>query len=197
VLDFQAVRDKKISFAELTEDVTHADLRTLTNEIIDTLQTLVAPCTDEDVTFVPEDPNAHDAYAEAAGDVALAWTLGHVIVHVTASSEEAAFIAAEMARGVEPHGRSRYEVPWETVTTIAQVRHRLEESRRMRLATLDAWPDAPHMDVKFGWGEGKPEYNAVQRFLLGMRHEDEHVAQVAEIVRQACAQRVAGAPVTA
>ena len=69
-----------------------------------------------------------------------------MIVHTTASSEEAAFIAAELARGVEFHGRSRSEVPWETVTTIEQCRHRLEESRRMRLATLQIWPDEPDLD---------------------------------------------------
>lgn len=48
-------------------------------------------------------------------DVHLAWNLGHVIVHTMASAEESAALAAELARGVEYHGRSRYEVPWETV----------------------------------------------------------------------------------
>ncbi|MGL4649516.1 MAG: DinB family protein, partial [Caldilineaceae bacterium] len=70
-----------------------------------------------------------------------------------------------------------------------QVRHRLHESRRMRLAMLEVWPDEPHMEVVFSWGPDKPQYSAVQRFLLGMRHEEEHVAQVAEIVRQAKARR--------
>jgi uncharacterized damage-inducible protein DinB len=191
MLDFQSVRDKRTTFADLTAGVSHDDLRNLTNEIVDMQLALVEECVDADVIFVPEDPNAHDPYAEGAGDVAIAWTLGHVIVHVTASSEEAAFIAAEMARGVEPHGRSRYEVPWESVTTIAQVRARLQESRRMRLAMLDTWPDEPHMEVTFAWGPDKPQYNAIQRFLLGMRHEEEHVAQVAEIVRQARVQREA------
>jgi uncharacterized damage-inducible protein DinB len=189
MLDFQAVRDKSISFSDLTADLTIDDLRPLTNEMIDTLQVLIAGCTDADVTFVPEDPDADDPYANASDDANIAWTLGHVILHVTASSEEAAFMAAEMARGVEPHGRTRYELPWESVTTIAALRARLEESRRMRLATLDVWPEEPHMEVTFSFGPGKPEYNPVQRFLLGMRHEDEHVAQVAEIVRQAKAAR--------
>ena len=52
---------------------------------------------------------------------------------------------ADLARGVAFHGRSRSEVPWETVTTIAQCRARLEESRRMRLASLDMWPDQPYL----------------------------------------------------
>lgn len=195
MLDFQAIRDKRLTFGELTADVTFDALRPLTHEIIDRQLELLADCRDEDVTFVPDDPNAWDPYA--TDGAALAWTLGHVIVHVTASSEEAAFIAAEMARGVEPHGRSRYETPWETVTTVAQLRRRLEESRRMRLALLDAWPDEPHMQIRFAYGPDKPSYNPVQRFLLGMRHEEEHLAQLADIVRQAAAQHPIEEPVFA
>lgn len=188
MLDFQAIRDKRLTFGELTADVELQALRPLTNEIIDMQLELLADCSDDDVTFVPYDPFACDPHATETDGAALAWTLGHVIVHGTASSEEAAFIATEMARGVEPHGRSRYETPWQTVTTIAQVRRRLEESRRMRLALLDAWPDEPHMDVLFSWGPDKPTYTPVQRFLLGMRHEEEHLSQLAEIVRQTAAQ---------
>jgi hypothetical protein len=45
-------------------------------------------------------------------ELALPWTLGHVIVHITASAEESAFLAAELARGVHRRtGRSRFEVP--------------------------------------------------------------------------------------
>ena len=71
------------------------------------------------VTFQPVDPVANDTFAADPADVKLAWTLGHVIVHATASSEESAFLAAEMARGVANHGRSRSETAWETVTTIS------------------------------------------------------------------------------
>ncbi len=63
-----------------------------------------------------------------AAEVGLAWTLGHVIVHLTASAEEAAFLGAELARGVEPHGRSRYEVPWRTLVTIEGARARLQRA---------------------------------------------------------------------
>ena len=31
-----------------------------------------------------------------------------------------AFLAAEMARGVLLHGRSRYEIPWQEMTTLKQ-----------------------------------------------------------------------------
>ncbi len=191
MLDFDAVREKRITFDELTRGLTRNDLCTLTNEMVDTMLHLIRDCTDEDVTFQPIDPHAHDPYADAQGDVNVAWTLAHVIVHATASAEEAAFLAAEMARGVEYHGRSRFEVPWESVTTIAQCRARLEESRRMRLASLQMWPNTPYTEVTFQWAPGKPVYTAVGRFVLGLRHDDAHLGQIADIVRQARAEREA------
>jgi hypothetical protein len=122
--------------------------------------------------------------------VKLAWTLGHVIVHVTASSEESAAIAAELARGV-PHrgGRSRSEVPWETVRTVAGCRARLEESRRMRLASLDMWPDRADLSNGYAWREGMDPFNAPAQFSLGLLHDDNHLDQIREIVRQAAAAR--------
>jgi hypothetical protein len=189
MLDFQALRDKRTTLLELTAGLTSADLRALTNEMVDIMQALIRDCTDEDVVFVPEDPDAFDSYASSSAAVSLPWTLGHVIVHVTASAEEAAFLAAELARGVELHGRSRYETPWESVTTIAACRARLEESRRMRLATLDVWPDEPHLEVTYQPGPDRPRFNAIQRFVLGLRHDFNHLGQIAEIARQAAAAR--------
>src|SRR5215469_2631350 len=112
-----------------TSDVTVSDLRRLTNELIDEARRLLRRCTDEDVGFVPEDPYAFDPGAATDHEARLAWTLGHIILHMTASSEEFAAIAAELARGVTYHGRSRYEVPWERITTVAQCYTGLEESR--------------------------------------------------------------------
>ena len=137
MLDFQAVRDKQIKFSKLVADLTRDDLRDLTTEMVDTMLGLIADCGDADVTFEPDDPKADDPFAEKQEDVRLAWNLGHVIVHVTASAEESAALAAEMARGVAFHGRSRYETPWQQATTIEMCRRRLEESRRMRLASLE------------------------------------------------------------
>ena len=116
-----------------------------------------------------------------------AWTLGHVIVHATASAEEAAILAAELARGVKYHGRSRSEVAWETVVTITQCRQRLEESRRMRLASLDLWPGQPYMEnVYEAFGDS---INAVSRFVWGLKHDDDHLGQIEDIVQQARAAR--------
>lgn len=165
------------------------DLARLTNEMIDHMLVSIANCADADVTFVPEDPNADDTFADDADAVALAWTLGHVIVHTTASSEESAFLAAELARGVKLDARrSRYEEPWETVRTIAQCRERLEESRRMRLSMLDAWPDVPHWDNAYELRPGMI-FNCVSRFVLGLKHDDSHAAQIENIVRQAANAR--------
>ena len=185
MLNFKAVRDKEITFGELVVDLTQDDLRNLTNEMIDTILDIIADCADADVFFEPLDPDADDPFATQPEDVDLAWNLGHVIVHITASSEEAAALAAELARGVVFHGRSRYETPWETMRTITSCRQRLEESRRMRLASLEMWPDEPHLDNVYPpWPEA-PEVNAIGQFVLGLMHDDSHIGQIAEIVRQA------------
>ena len=189
MLDFKAVSEKTMTLAELTANLTIAELRKLTNEMIDLQLSKIAHCTDSDVTFVPSDPAANDTFAAAGTEVNIPWTLGHVIVHITASSEEAAAIAAEMARGVVREGRSRYETPWESVGTIAQCRQRLEESRRMRLASLEVWPDQPHLDntVEYPWLKGA--IDARGRFALGLYHDDSHLGQIEDIVNQAKAAR--------
>ena len=190
MLDFAPDRNKERKMSDLVAPLTLSDLRRLTNEIIDTQLGLIAECVDADVTFVPDDPAANDPAAATEEELYISWTLGHLVVHVTASSEEAAAIAAELARGV-PHrgGRSRSEVHWTTVTTLAQCRARLEESRRMRLASLDMWPDQPHLDNTYVPREGADPVNAMIRFVNGLSHDDSHLAQFAEVVRQARAVR--------
>ncbi len=189
VLDFRAYRENAISFAELVDGLTVHDLANLTHEMIDLMLGLISDCVDEDVTFEPLDPAAHDPYAADPKDVTLAWNLGHVVVHCTASAEESAALAAELARDVENHGRSRYEVPWQSMLTMAACRHRLEESRRMRLASLGMWPDDPFLDNTYVAWAGGPEVNAIGRFVLGLMHDDSHIAHLGEIVRQAKAAR--------
>jgi hypothetical protein len=146
---------------------------------------MIAECNDADVTFQPVDPTANDPYASNPDEVHMAWTLAHVIVHITASAEESAALAAELARGVPTHGRSRYETPWQTVKSIAACLDRLEESRRMCLASLDMWPDAPHLDTLTESTPVRPAMNALGRFAMGLMHEDSHLSQILEIVRQA------------
>lgn len=188
MLDFTPVRNKEITMAELVARLTPEDLRRLTNEMVNEMLAIIKDCTDEDVVFMPEDPEANDTFADSESDVNLAWTLGHLVVHVTASAEESAALAAELARGVEYHGRSRSEVPWETVTTMTQCRERLEESRVMRLASLGMWPRQPHLDNVYE-GYGGTKINPVMRFVYGLSHDDSHLAQMREVVRQAKAAR--------
>jgi hypothetical protein len=184
MLDFSRVRNKEITMNDLVAGLTPRDLRGLTDEMIDAQLKLIADCVDADITFEPEDPGANDTFASNPDEVNLAWTLGHVIVHVTASSEESAALATELARGVEYHGRSRSEIPWQTVTTMAQCRERLEESRRMRHASLAMWPDQPYLDNMYEPRAGADKINAIARFASGLSHDNSHLGQIEEIVRQ-------------
>jgi DinB superfamily len=190
MIDFTPLRSKQRTMGDLVAGLGPDDLRRLTNEMVDTQLKLIAECIDADVTFEPSDPGAHDPVAATEAELNMPWTLGHLIVHVSASSEEAAAIAAELARGV-PHrgGRSRSEVHWTTITTLAQCRNRLEESRRMRLASLGMWPDSPNLDNTYIPREGADPVNALIRFVNGLRHDDDHLAQIAEVVAQARAAR--------
>ena len=149
MLNFQLVRDETMSMGQLVDGLTREDLGRLTGEMVDAVLALITDCTDIDVSVQPVDPQASDPWAASAAEASMAWTLGHVIAHITASAEESAALAAELARGVKYHGRSRYEVPWEQMRTIAGCRQRLQESRRMRLASLEMWPDPPHLDNRY------------------------------------------------
>ena len=184
MLDFQSVREKKIALQELVKDLTKADLQRELNEMYDEVLRRIADCTDSHVTFEPVDEKADDPYA-IKGEENISWTLGHVIVHLTASMEESASIASELARGVTYHGRSRWEIPWREATTIAQCRARMEESRRMCLASLEMWPDDPHTENTYAPAEGAVPHTCVSRFASGLKHASDHLAQIAEIVRQA------------
>lgn len=190
MLDFSRVRNKEITISEFCEPLGKDDLIRWTNDMIDLQLEFLSGCTDEDVVFEPLDPEAKDDAAGSDAEVNMPWTLGHVIVHVTASSEEAAFLAAEMARGVdfEPR-RSRSEVHWTTVQTVEQCRARLEESRRMRLASLELWPDEPYLDNTFTSSHSGLVINPVMRFVFGLAHDNDHIGQIKDIVSQAEAAR--------
>lgn len=185
MLDLTPLYSGQLTLMQFAAQFNVNDLRRFTNEMIDTQLALIADCDDANVIFQPSDPNAHDQFAQTAEELNIAWTLGHVIVHTTATAEEAAAIACELARGVPFRGgRSRVEVPWRTVTTIAQCRHRLEESRRIRLALLDAWPDEPDLQNTYQYSPQSEPRNALARFILGLKHDTDHLKQIQEIVRQ-------------
>ena len=114
-------------------------------------------------------------------------------MHVTASSEEGAAFSSLLARGLEGTERPRYETPWREVTTQAQCVQRLEESRRMRLAFLDTWPDNPHLDtlrqLPPRLEERVGKLNAKGSLIFGLSHEIGHYAQIEEAKRQAVVSR--------
>lgn len=176
-LDIGAARDRQRSLIEQTAELDPTDLRPLTEELYDRLDAIVAGLPDAAVVFVPDDPDA----SEGPG-----WTLGHVVAHLTAGLEENAAQGCTLARGAEITGRPRYETPWETIATAEKVRQRLAESRRMVLAFLAAWPDAPHR----GNVHDHPFFgpiDAVAFHAVGLNHAKGHLPQLEEIVRQASA----------
>lgn len=173
-IDFPAVIEKRRTLVQETAGISPDDLPALTSELYDRLAEATAGIDDAAVVFVATDP---------AEDGAPGWTLGHVIVHLTAGLEENAAQGSTLARGAEITGRPRYETPWEEVTTAAQVRQRLSESRRQTHAFLDAWPAAPHVDNVYQHPYFGP-INAVAHHLLGITHGNGHLAQLEEIRRQ-------------
>src|SRR5579875_1811156 len=64
MLDFSAIKNGSASFADLAAKLTKADLYKLTDEMIDTMQAIVADAIDADVIFVPRDPNADDPFGK-------------------------------------------------------------------------------------------------------------------------------------
>lgn len=196
VIDLTPVANKEKKYIDVWRDdnITIDDMRAATNESIDFLIDLVSDLDDADVTFAPEDSEANDPYA-VEGEENIGWSVAHLIAHVTASSEEGAAFSSVLARGVEGVShRPRYETPWKEITTKAQVVQRLEESRRIRLAYLDTWPDTPHLEnYRELSTERAREYfgqlNAPAAFLMGLGHELGHYDQIKEAKTQALAAK--------
>lgn len=179
--NFSAVLSGQTSYADLVSGIRQADLHDITNEILNTIATIIEGANDADVVFVPRDENLQDPGKSGESG----WTLGHVVTHLTASLEEPAALASTMARGIVPAGRSRYEVPWERVTTAQQVLSRLVECRRMCNAFLETWPDDPHLDIAVTRVPQFGPMNAIGMYILGLFHVAMHFDQLREIMRQA------------
>lgn len=190
IIDFSPVRNGEVRFDVFAQQFTKEDLRAATNASIDLLLDIIKDADDAQIVFIPHDPLADDPHASPE-ERHLGWSLAHLIVHVTASAEEGAAVSSILARGI-PYPRDprlRYETHWRTITTKAQAVQRLEESRRIRLAYLDAWPDEPHLDVlrevSDGYRERMGEQNAKAAFLGGLRHESNHYDQFRDVAQQA------------
>jgi DinB superfamily len=194
VIDFKPVSEGKLTLLEYSAQFAVDDLRRATNESVDSLLELIKDLNDADIVFDPHDPQANDPHA-VAGEEHIGWGIGHLIAHVTASAEEWATYSSILARSVpysaEP--RLRYETHWRAIDTKAKAVQRQEESRRIRLAYLDTWPDAPNLQItreispRFIARHG--ELNATACFLFGLRHEVGHYGQFQEVKRQILANR--------
>jgi hypothetical protein len=187
-----------VKWYELAQDLTFEDLRDEVNRLYDETQALIENVTDEQIAFVPYDPEANDPYAETEEEKHIGWTLGHLVAHVTATNEEAAAFTSLLARGISQGGRIRTETPWEEMDTTDKALQRLEESRRIVLAYLDAIPDEPNLDTYREFSsERVQEYfgkiNAPAAMLTGLSHHNKHIDQFKEVKRQAEAATAEGA----
>ena len=192
LIDFSPVEQNNMTLFEFASQLTIDELRAATNSSIDAMLEIIRDLDDTDVVFDPVDPDAHDPFA-VEGEENIGWSIAHIIAHVTASSEENAAISSNLARGFPTSERPRYETPWRNITTKAQCVQRLEESRRMRLAYLDAWPDQPFLDIMRNVSEGFTAkfgpMNAPTAFLFGLKHEIGHLDQLRNVAQQALASK--------
>jgi hypothetical protein len=199
-IDFTANREQRQTLSELAATLSKHDLRLAIDTVVDDTLDIIAQADDFALNFEPLDEAAHDAEAATSGEVALAWNLAHLVLHITASLEEGAAFSSILARGVTIGGRLRYEPDWRTYTTKAQIIARLEECRRMCQAYLETWPEAPHLDVFRETSESLRNavgpLNAPGGFLLYLRHWDGHFEQMRDVLRQAQAASD-GAPASA
>lgn len=196
-IDFTRLRSEEVSLYEFSKTLTRSKLRDASDASIDTLLVLLEDVTDKEINHIPRDALADDPHA-VAGEETIGWSLGHLVLHVTASAEEGAAVSSMLARGVVVEQRLRFEHDWKThCRTKLDCLHRLEESRRIRNAYLDTWPATPLLDVFQKFPEGHPwhqQVNAQAAFVLGLRHEAGHLEQFQDTKRQARAAYAADKP---
>lgn len=182
MIDLSPVQRGELKIGEFAKGVTFPELAPSITEMMDAMIVLVRDLSDAECNYVSTDPTD----AETVG-----WTVGHVIAHYTASTEENAAVSSILARGIaypfEP--RLRVETDWTMLNTTAACLQRLEESRRMQLAYLNTWPDTPRLDTERALPEAFAArvgpINAVASILLGFTHGAIHLAHMPEIVAQA------------
>lgn len=189
-IDFSPVEIGEVTLYEFAQRFSVDDLRSATNSSLNTILEILGDADDAQLTFIPDDPLADDPIAPPE-ERYQGWNLAHLVAHVTATSEEWATYSGILARGIvyprEP--RLRRETDWHTLKTRDQVIARIAESRRMRLAALESWPNTPYLDVFRDMSENfiakRGPVNAKSAFLFGYRHEQGHLEQFREAARQA------------
>ncbi len=187
LINFQPVYNKEKTLGDLASEYSSADLCRALNSYVDFTIQIISSVSDEQAIHIPSDPDANDPYATTEAERHLGWSLVHLVMHVTASAEEAAAFSSILARGIALGGRLRMEQDWRQVTTCAQAVARLEECRRMCLAYLATWPDQPDlitvriMPENASWM--KP--NAPISFLAGLMHWHKHIEQFQKVAEAA------------
>lgn len=176
-IDLGAVFAGQQSYADIVRDIRYEDLYSVTDELFGDIEAILEAATDEAVIFVPRDPAASDQSEQG-------WTVSHIVAHLTATLEESAAIAAILARGVQVEQRLRYETPWQNLSTLQMVWARLQESRRMCRAFLDAWPDEANLQVTLTLVPQLGPLNAVGCYVLGIAHGQGHLDQLQEAIHQ-------------
>ena len=190
LIDFSPIRNGDVPMFEFAAHYTVNDLRRVTDAYFDALLDIIDQSSDDDIAFAPSDPDADDPYAKP-GEEHIGWSLGHLVVHTTATLEEGAAYSSILARGLpyprEP--RLRYETPWETMVTQDAALRRLAESRRICHGYLSTWPDTPFLDTFRDLSERFVErhgpQNAPAAFLMSLKHMDDHMEQFQDVCRQA------------
>lgn len=186
--DLSPLLNDDVGLYDFSKAFTIEDLRQLSDASIDGLLAIIDDTTDAEISFVPDDPDADDPHA-IEGEETIGWSLGHLVLHTTATCDENAALSSMLARGVNVSQRFRYEDDWKThCRTREACIQRLEESRRIRNAYLNTWPASPHLDHFLDLPEEHPwhgQINAPAAFINGLKHEAGHVSQFHEAKRQA------------
>jgi hypothetical protein len=187
LINFQLVYNRAITLSDLAERYSNADLCSALNNYVDYTRQMISGVSDEQAQHIPHDPNADDPYAASEAERHAGWSLIHIIMHVTASAEEAAAFSSILARGIPIGGRLRHETDWREVLTCAEVIERLEECQRICLGYLATWPDVPDLTTTRIMPEGmtwmKP--NAPTQFLAGLLHWQAHIPQMRGLTEMA------------
>ena len=178
MLDFSLVDRGEGSLAELAGALRVADLHALTDEMIDRVRAIIADVNDVDVVFVPTD-----------GTGAAGWTLSELLTHVSHTSDEAAAFGSMLARGIALDPATFRGRRHDTLPTVADVQARLAESRRMRHALFDSWPNDPDYATPLLWGSRFGTLNAPALAMFGLYHAHSHLEQIQRTVAQAKAAR--------
>jgi hypothetical protein len=188
-IDFAALTNEGSEPVEFAKPFSKNDLKTAINDYLDSISDIIKDLNDSQLIFQPVDETANDPDAKTTAEISMAWSIAHLVLHVTASLEEGAAVSSLLARGVAIGGRFRYEPDWRDVTTSKQVNHRLAESRRMCLAYLDTWPDEPHLDTYRIYPpdsrHANTKMNAPASLLFSLKHLSGHLDQFRNTVEQA------------